>query len=155
MSGERGDHTLQTTALVNEAYLKLVDQRVNWQNRAHFFAIAAQIMRRILIDHSLLEASCRLKNILAAPRRRRKKRRNLMTSWPRRTRVTGLLLLLLPLPQPPPRPAPAHHTPGTNRYRTRCWYSRYPASSLVSIFSSSTRRHSRNGITKTNGTNPR
>ena len=52
MSRERGDHTLQTTALVNEAYLKLVDQRVTWRNRAHFFAIAAQIMRRILIDHA-------------------------------------------------------------------------------------------------------
>jgi RNA polymerase sigma factor (TIGR02999 family) len=53
MSRERQDHTLQTTALVNEAYLKLVGQtRVRWQNRAHFFAIAAQIMRRILIDHS-------------------------------------------------------------------------------------------------------
>lgn len=53
MSHERPDHTLQTTALVNEAYLKLVDQRVvHWQNRAHFFGIAAQIMRRILIDHA-------------------------------------------------------------------------------------------------------
>jgi len=52
MSKERRDHTLQTTALVNEAYLKLVDQRVHWQNRSHFFAIAAQIMRRILIDHA-------------------------------------------------------------------------------------------------------
>jgi RNA polymerase sigma-70 factor (ECF subfamily) len=53
MSRERPDHTLQTTALVNEAYLKLVDQRrVRWQNRTHFFAIAAQIMRRILIDHA-------------------------------------------------------------------------------------------------------
>jgi len=52
MSRERNDHTLQTTALVNEAYLKLVDQRVSWRNRAHFFAIAAQIMRRILIDHA-------------------------------------------------------------------------------------------------------
>jgi len=52
MSKERSDHTLQTTALVNEAYLKLVDQRVHWQNRSHFFAIAAQIMRRILIDHA-------------------------------------------------------------------------------------------------------
>lgn len=52
MSHERKDHTLQTTALVNEAYLKLVEQRVNWRNRAHFFAIAAQIMRRILIDHA-------------------------------------------------------------------------------------------------------
>jgi len=47
------DHTLQTTALVNEAYLKLIDQRVvGWQNRAHFFGIAAQIMQRILIDHA-------------------------------------------------------------------------------------------------------
>lgn len=52
MSHERQDHTLQTTALVNEAYMKLIDQRVDWQNRAHFFGIAAQIMRRILIDHA-------------------------------------------------------------------------------------------------------
>jgi RNA polymerase sigma factor (TIGR02999 family) len=53
MRHERGDHTLQTTALVNEAYLKLVNQKVeHWQNRAHFFGIAAQIMRRILIDHA-------------------------------------------------------------------------------------------------------
>ena len=52
MSHERQDHTLQTTALVNEAYLKLIDQKVDWQNRAHFFGIAAQIMRRILIDHA-------------------------------------------------------------------------------------------------------
>ena len=53
MRRERPDHTLQTTALVNEAYLKLIDQReVRWQNRAHFFGIAAQIMRRILIDHA-------------------------------------------------------------------------------------------------------
>jgi RNA polymerase sigma-70 factor (ECF subfamily) len=52
MSRERQDHTLQTTALVNEAYLKLIDQKVEWQNRAHFFGIAAQIMRRILIDHA-------------------------------------------------------------------------------------------------------
>jgi len=52
MSQEREGHTLQTTALVNEAYLKLIDQRVAWQNRAHFFGIAAQIMRRILIDHA-------------------------------------------------------------------------------------------------------
>lgn len=50
---ERVGQTLQTTALVHEAYLKLIDQRsVNWQNRAHFFAIAAQAMRRILIDHA-------------------------------------------------------------------------------------------------------
>src|SRR3954452_11490758 len=53
MRREKPGHTLQTTALVNEAYLRLVDQRnVQWQNRAHFFAIAAQMMRRILVDHS-------------------------------------------------------------------------------------------------------
>lgn len=50
---ERQGHTLQTTALINEAYLKLIDQRtVNWQNRAHFFGIAAQAMRRILVDYA-------------------------------------------------------------------------------------------------------
>jgi RNA polymerase sigma factor (TIGR02999 family) len=50
---ERAGHTLQTTALVNEAYLKLIDQRnVKWQNRAHFFGIAAQMMRRILVDYA-------------------------------------------------------------------------------------------------------
>ena len=53
MRHERGDHTLQATALVNEAYARLVDQRnVRWQNRAHFFAIAARLMRRILIDYA-------------------------------------------------------------------------------------------------------
>lgn len=53
MRRENANHTLQTTALVNEAYLKLVDQtRVNWQNRSHFFAIAAQLMRRILLNHA-------------------------------------------------------------------------------------------------------
>jgi RNA polymerase sigma factor (TIGR02999 family) len=50
---ERQEHTLQTTALINEAYLRIVDQnRVNWQNRAHFFGVAAQMMRRILVDHA-------------------------------------------------------------------------------------------------------
>ena len=50
---ERPGHTLQTTAVVHEAYLRLIDQKqVQWQNRAHFFAIAAQIMRRILITHA-------------------------------------------------------------------------------------------------------
>ncbi len=50
---ERAEHTLQTTALVNEAYLKLVEQnRVVWQNRAHFFGIAANLMRRILVDYA-------------------------------------------------------------------------------------------------------
>ena len=50
---ERAGHTLQTTALIHEAYVRLVDQRrVQWQNRAHFFGIAAQLMRRILVDHA-------------------------------------------------------------------------------------------------------
>ena len=50
---ERVGHTLQATALINEVYLKLIDQReVNWKNRAHFFGIAAQAMRRILVDHA-------------------------------------------------------------------------------------------------------
>jgi len=53
MRRETPGHTLQTTALVNEAYLKLVDQReVHWENRAHFFALASQFMRRILLDHA-------------------------------------------------------------------------------------------------------
>jgi len=53
MRRERPDHTLQATALVHEAYLKLVEQRAaNWQSRAHFFGVAAQLMRRILIDHA-------------------------------------------------------------------------------------------------------
>ncbi len=53
MRRERVDHTLQATALVHEAYLRLVEQRsVDWQSRAHFFGVAAQLMRRILIDHA-------------------------------------------------------------------------------------------------------
>jgi RNA polymerase sigma factor (TIGR02999 family) len=53
MNRERGGHILQTSALVNEAYLRLVDQHsVRWQNRAHFFAISAQMMRRILVDYA-------------------------------------------------------------------------------------------------------
>ncbi|HRH43962.1 MAG TPA: sigma-70 family RNA polymerase sigma factor [Pyrinomonadaceae bacterium] len=55
LSRERVDHTLQPTALVHEAYIKLIDQtRTNWQNRAHFFGVAANVMRRILIDHARL-----------------------------------------------------------------------------------------------------
>ncbi len=50
--GERKGHTLQTTALVHEAYARLVGAQVDWQNRAHFFAVAARMMRRILVDHS-------------------------------------------------------------------------------------------------------
>ena len=53
MRREKQGHTLQTTALINEAYVRLVDQKdVHWANRSHFFAISAQIMRRILIDHA-------------------------------------------------------------------------------------------------------
>ncbi|MDH5446043.1 MAG: sigma-70 family RNA polymerase sigma factor [Gammaproteobacteria bacterium] len=52
MRGENAGHTLQATALVNEAFLKLVDASVAWQNRAHFIAIAARAMRQILIDHA-------------------------------------------------------------------------------------------------------
>ncbi len=53
LNGERSDHSLQTTALVHEAYLRLVDyRRMRWENRAHFFAASAQLMRRILVDHA-------------------------------------------------------------------------------------------------------
>ena len=53
MRGERAGHSLQTTALVNEAYMRLVDyKRMQWQNRAHFFAVSAQLMRRILVEHA-------------------------------------------------------------------------------------------------------
>ena len=53
MRRERADHSLQTTALVNEAYIRLVDyKRMQWQNRAHFFAVSAQLMRRILVERA-------------------------------------------------------------------------------------------------------
>jgi RNA polymerase sigma-70 factor (ECF subfamily) len=55
LNRERPDHTLQPTALVHEAYLRLIDQtQVTWQNRAHFIGVAAQMMRRILVDHARL-----------------------------------------------------------------------------------------------------
>jgi RNA polymerase sigma factor (TIGR02999 family) len=53
MGREREDHTLQTSALINEAYLRLIDQQsIEWKDRAHFFAVSAQIMRHVLIDHA-------------------------------------------------------------------------------------------------------
>jgi RNA polymerase sigma factor (TIGR02999 family) len=53
MCGERSSHTLQTTALINEVYLRLIDwKNVRWQNRAHFFGVAAQLMRRVLVDYA-------------------------------------------------------------------------------------------------------
>ncbi|HET9741960.1 MAG TPA: sigma-70 family RNA polymerase sigma factor [Terriglobales bacterium] len=58
MAGERSEHTLQTTALINELYLRLFDfQQVDWQNRAHFFGICAQLMRRILVDFARTRGS--------------------------------------------------------------------------------------------------
>jgi len=58
LARERGAHTLQPTALVHEAYVRLVDQRsVNWQNRAHFYGLAASMMRRVLIDHARSHAA--------------------------------------------------------------------------------------------------
>ncbi len=58
LAKERGSHTLQPTALVHEAYLRLVDQtRINWQNRAHFFGLAANMMRRVLVDHARAHAT--------------------------------------------------------------------------------------------------
>lgn len=60
LRSERPDHTLQPTALVHEAYLRLAEQdQVHWQNRAHFFGVAAQMMRRVLVDHA--RANCRVK----------------------------------------------------------------------------------------------
>jgi RNA polymerase sigma-70 factor, ECF subfamily len=57
MGGERSGHTLQTSALVNEAYVRLIDwKNVQWQNRAHFFAVSAQLMRRILVDFARANA---------------------------------------------------------------------------------------------------
>lgn len=52
MRSERPEHTLQATALVNEAYIRMVDMKVSWQDRAHFFAVAARLMRRLLVDHA-------------------------------------------------------------------------------------------------------
>lgn len=67
MGRERLDHTLQTTALVNEAYLRLADiQQVSWQDRAHFFAVCARAMRRILVDHA--RARSNLKHGAGQPR---------------------------------------------------------------------------------------
>jgi RNA polymerase sigma factor (TIGR02999 family) len=58
MSGERADHTLQATAILNEAFIRLVGWRnVRWKNRSHFFAVGAQMMRRVLVDHSRAQGS--------------------------------------------------------------------------------------------------
>lgn len=59
MRRERPGHTLQNTALVHEAYVRLVDQRVEWKSRSHFFGLAAQMMRRILVDHAKAHRSAK------------------------------------------------------------------------------------------------
>lgn len=65
MARERRDHTLQPTALVHEAYLRLVGQtRVSWQNRANFFGVAAQMMRRILVDHARKHSAAKRDGVL-------------------------------------------------------------------------------------------
>ena len=68
MRRERPDHSLQTTALLNEAYIRLVDyKRMQWQNRAHFFAVSAQLMRRILVDHARRNNVKRGRGVLHVP----------------------------------------------------------------------------------------
>ena len=52
LRGERRTHTLEPTALVNEAFVRLVDQKAAWQNRSHFYAVASRMMRRVLVDHA-------------------------------------------------------------------------------------------------------
>ena len=59
MRGERNSHTLQATALVNEAYMRLVDANVAWKDRVHFYAVAARMMRRILVDHARARSSAK------------------------------------------------------------------------------------------------
>ena len=67
ISRERPGHTLQTTALVNEAYLRLVQQReVDWESRAHFFAVSAQVMRHILV--TTLASTCRRSGVASIKR---------------------------------------------------------------------------------------
>ena len=82
---ERASHSLPPTALVHEAYLKLVDQRrVQWQNRAHFFAIAARVMRRILVDHARgtrIRKTGQRRTVDAAGHGRQPSSRPTSTSW--------------------------------------------------------------------------
>jgi RNA polymerase sigma-70 factor (ECF subfamily) len=68
LAGERPGHTLQTSALVNEAYIRLIDcQHVQWQDRIHFFAVSAQLMRRILVDHARRRNAKRGKHVPHVP----------------------------------------------------------------------------------------
>jgi len=65
---ERGGHTLQPTAVVNEAYLRLVPQRsIHWENRAHFFGIAARMMRRVLVDHARRRQAVKRDGLATSP----------------------------------------------------------------------------------------
>jgi RNA polymerase sigma factor (TIGR02999 family) len=84
MSGEREGHTLQTTALINEAYLRLVDSgRMHWRNRAHFFAVSAEVMRRILVDFARapLSKSAAVRLFISLWTRRWKFRQNEKRIW--------------------------------------------------------------------------
>jgi RNA polymerase sigma factor (TIGR02999 family) len=111
---ERPGHLLDTTALVHEAYLRLVDQReVRWQNRAHFFAIAAQLMRRILVDHARRKAAAKRGGdvepaILAAP------------EWTNRLDVLELDDALTRLAALDPRQGRIRPRP-TRRWRSLLW----------------------------------
>jgi RNA polymerase sigma factor (TIGR02999 family) len=89
MEGQRPDHTLQTTALVNEAYLRLVDQtKPNFTNRSHFFAVAAKAMRQILVDYnrSSVKNAARARTKLNWTRQR----------WCRRNSQTRFLISMMP-----------------------------------------------------------
>ena len=82
LRSERPDHTLNTTALVHEAYLKLVDQkRAEWRNRAHFFAIASQAMRRILIDYARMKNAAKRGAMQCMYHSRRRISRYQMDKW--------------------------------------------------------------------------
>jgi|ERR1051326_2743423 RNA polymerase sigma factor (TIGR02999 family) len=85
MARESPNHTLQTSALINEAYLKLVDrQETDWQNRAHFFAVAAQVMQHILIDHArrhLYDKRGGARNTCRSKRRKLLVMKGLRNSW--------------------------------------------------------------------------
>lgn len=87
MRKERADHTLQPTALVNEAYLKLIDiSSVEWQDRAHFFAVSSNVMRRILVDYARAQATNKRGGAL------QKVELDEAVSFPRETQVDPLAL---------------------------------------------------------------
>jgi len=88
MAGQRSGHILQTTALVNEVYLQLVDcGQMNWQDRAHFFAMSAQLMRRILVDFpEVPKREVQVRSIYLWTRSHRSVMNPIQTCWPWMTR---------------------------------------------------------------------